>query len=254
MTYAMLRAGSRRALTAVAFLLAPAALGAQALPPAAQLMEAYTKAVGGEEAWKKLPGMHTTGTYAVPSMGLSADFNIWGSRPAKSLMIVTIPGMGEMRQGFDGTTGWAIDPMQGARVLSGNELKAAQDEAGMDNSIRLPKNFTSVETVEKTTLGGKECYKVKLVWKSGRETFDCYSTADGMMVASVATQDSPMGSVEAVTLMSDYKAFGEIKVPTRMTISMMGMEQVLSINSIEFVAVEDAKFELPAEIKAMVKK
>ena len=186
MTSDMLRAGSRRALTAAALLFAPAALQAQALPAAADLMAAYTQAVGGEAAWSKLQGMHTTGSYSVPAMGMSADFNVWNARPARMLLIINIPGMGEMRQGYDGTTAWAVDPMQGARVLSGGELTATQDQAGFDSSLRLIKNFKSAETVEKTTLGGQECYKVKLVWKSGRETYDCYSTTDGMLVAQVA--------------------------------------------------------------------
>lgn len=253
MTSAMLRAGSRRAFTAAALLFVPAALQAQALPAAADLMAAYTQAVGGEAAWSKLQGMHTTGNYSVPAMGMSAAFNVWSGRPAKMLLIINIPGMGEMRQGYDGTTAWAVDPMQGARVLSGNELKATQDEAGFETSLRLIKNFTSAETVEKTTLGGQECYKVKLVWKSGRETYDCYSTADGMLVAQVAVQESPMGTVEATTTLGEYKAFGDIQVPTRSNISMMGMEQVLTITNVEFIAVEDSRFELPPEVKALVK-
>ena len=253
MTSDMLRAGSRRVLTAAALLCAPAALQAQALPAAADLMAAYTQAVGGEAAWSKLQGMHTTGSYTVPAMGMSAEFNVWNARPAMMLLIINIPGMGEMRQGYDGTTAWAVDPMQGARVLSGSELTATQDQAGFDSSLRLIKNFKSAETVEKTTLGGHECYKVKLVWKSGRETYDCYSTADGMLVAQVAVQESPMGTVEATTTLSEYKAFGDIKLPTKSNISMMGMEQVLTITGVEFTAVEESRFQLPPEVKALVK-
>ena len=28
-------------------------------------------------------------------------------------------------------------------------------------------------------MGGEQCYLVKLTWKSGRETFDCYSGKSG---------------------------------------------------------------------------
>ena len=30
----------------------------------------------------------------------------------------------------------------------------------------------------------QECWKVKVVWKSGRETRDCYSTASGLLIAT----------------------------------------------------------------------
>ena len=32
-----------------------------------------------------------------------------------------------------------------------------------------------METVEKTELGGQPCYRVKIVWTSGREAFECFS-------------------------------------------------------------------------------
>jgi hypothetical protein len=251
--YATLRAGSR-VLAAAALLITPTALDAQALPPAAEILAAYTKAVGGADAWSKIQGMQASGTYAVPSMGMSAEFATWAARPNRMLMVINIPGMGEMRQGYDGTTAWAIDPMQGARVLDAGELKATMDQADFDSGMRLMSSYTSAETVEKTTMGGQECYKVKLVTKSGRETYDCFSTKDGLLVGSSSMQESPMGSVEAVTIVSDWKDFGGFKMPTKSQISAMGMEQVLVINNVEYVTVDAAKFELPAEIKALVKK
>lgn len=250
MTFARYR---RRLLTAAALTFVPALAAAQALPPAAELMAAYTKAIGGEATYARIEGMHASGSFAVPSMGLSANFDMYSARPNRMLMVSSLPGVGEIRQGYDGTTAWAIDPMQGARILEGNELKAISDEANFENSLRLARNFTSVQTVEKTKLGDKECYKVKLVWKSGRESFDCYGTTDGLLVGSISMQETAMGAVETTTLLSDYKEFGGMKLPTRTTVQAMGMEQLMTIEKVEFGAPEAAKFELPAEIKALKK-
>ena len=43
--------------------------------------------------------------------------------PNKMQMMTTIPGVGAIQVGFDGTTGWSVDPMQGPRVLAGKEAQ-----------------------------------------------------------------------------------------------------------------------------------
>jgi len=247
---AILRSG--RLLAGALLLLAPAAASAQ-LPAAADLMAAYNKAIGGEAAFAKYQGMHVTGSFAIPSMGMSAGMEVYSARPNKMLTVSSIPGMGEMRQGFDGETAWGIDPMRGARILQGPELAMIQDQAGFDADLRVMSKFKSAETVEKTTLGGQECYKVKLVWLSGRESFDCYSAANGLLVARIENQESDMGRIEATTLLQDYTDFGGIMIPKKSVVTAMGMEQVLTIEKVEFDTVDAAKFELPAEIKALKK-
>jgi len=90
--------------------------------------------------------------------------------------------------------------------------------------------------------------------KSGRETFDCYSVASGLLIASIGKQDTPMGSVDVTNLLSDYKDFGGQKVATRLTQQVMGQEQVLRINTVEYDAADPALFEMPAAIKALAEK
>jgi len=115
-------------------------------------------------------------------------------------------------------------------------------------------NVASAETLERTEMNGEACYKVKVVWKSGRETFDCYSVASGLLVATVAKQESPMGTVEVTNLVSDYKDFGGQKIATRLTQQAMGQEQVLVLMSVDYDAAPDSTFRMPAAIKALVEK
>jgi hypothetical protein len=129
----------------------------------------------------------------------------------------------------------------------------AADNAQFESTLRNMSDFKSIETVEKTALGGKDCFKVKLVWNSGRESFDCFSAETGLLVGSVATQASNMGNMEAVTLYDDYKVFGGLTMPTKITVQVMGFEQVVTVTEIKFADLPPTTFELPAEIKALVK-
>jgi hypothetical protein len=92
---------------------------------------------------------------------------------------------------------------------------------------------------------------VRVVSRSGRESFDCYAVDTGLLVASVSTQESPMGSMTITTQLGEYKQFGNVRMPTRMTQEMMGQQQTMTITSVEFDVVDDAAFSLPAEIQAL---
>lgn len=247
-----LRAACVRLAAAAAWLLIPALLSAQ-LPAAADLMAAHNQAIGGEATVAAFPGVHLTATMPTPDGG-AATIEGWAARPNRMVTVMLLPGMGEVRQGYDGETAWSIDPFQGARILQGDEAAQRKDEATVETilNLRNPASYRSAETVEKTSMGGQECWKVKLVKQSGRELFECYATADGLLVASMET--SPTGG-EVVSLLQEYKAFGPVKSPTRIVNQFAGgQDQTITITKLEAWTPEPARLELPAEIKALLKK
>lgn len=248
-------ASTRRLVLLGAAVAAPSVLAAQqgSLPPARQLIDKYIAAVGGKPAILAHKSQRVKGTFEVPAQGMTGEYELLAARPNLMSMKMNIPGVGEITSGYDGTVAWSNNPMQGPRVMTGKELDALK-ESGPDAELRDPSVLASAETVEKTTMAGQSCYKVKLVWKSGRTTFDCYNVDNGLLVAQSASQESPMGTIEVQTTLSDYKDFGGVKrAATRMQ-EMMGMQQIMTIKSIEYDVVPSTAFELPKEIKALVAK
>ena len=231
-----------------------AAQGPAALPPAKDLIAKFVAATNGTAVMAKHQSVRSKGRFELPAAGMSGDLEISQARPNKTMMRITVSAIGQIEQGFDGTTAWSINPMQGPRVLTGRELDAIREESSFGTSSRQGPNVASAETVEKTELNGEPCYKVKMVWKSGRETFDCYSIASGLLIASQGKQESPMGTIDVTNLISDYKDFGGQKIATRLTQQVMGNEQVLIINSVDYDVADTAAFEMPAAIKALVEK
>jgi hypothetical protein len=234
----------------------PSAVRAQdaALPPAKDLIAKFVAATNAGPVMAKHSSVRTKGRFEMAAAGVSGDLEISQARPNKTMLRINLPGVGQIEQGFDGTTGWSINPMQGPRIMAGKELDAIREESSFGASSRQGPNVASAETVEKTQMNGEACYKVKLIWKSGRETQDCYSVATGLLVASVGKQDSPMGSVDVTNLISDYKDFGGQKIATRLTQQLMGQEQVIIINTVDYDAADPAAFEMPAAIKALAEK
>ncbi|MFN2566364.1 MAG: hypothetical protein ABR499_15315 [Gemmatimonadaceae bacterium] len=225
------------------------------LPAGRALIDRYVQVVGGREAVTRHNTIRSVGMFEMPAAGMKGEFTLVQVAPNKMAMTMNLPGMGQMWTGFDGTTGWSVNPMQGPRVLEGRELDQLRDESGPGAMLRAADRVRSAETVELTTLGGQQCYKVKITYHSGRESFDCYSPETGLLVGMIQRQESPMGSVEITTLVSDWKEFGGLKVPTRLRAQMMGQEMVQTIDRVEFDRPEDVKaVEMPKQVKPLVKK
>jgi hypothetical protein len=242
------------ATAALAVSLLASRANAQALPDAKELISKYNKAVGGD-VWKSHRSAKMKATLEVPAQGLRADIEAFNVFESKNYMMKTdLPGMGQMLVGFDGTNGWARDPVAGARILSGKELAQASEEADPEASLRTSPNIMKSETVEKTNMNNQECFKVTHTWKSGRVSHDCFAVSSGLIVASIQSQTSPMGEMEVTQLLDDYKDFGGVKRASVSRVQMMGTEIKTTINSFEWDTVKPEDMELPADIKALLKK
>lgn len=245
---------ARRA-TALAFTLAlaPAALPAQDLPPASEIIDRYVEALGGREAVLSQPGSHAIGTFSMPAAGIEADLETYSARnPDRSITTIEIPGLGTIREGYTGEYAWAVDPNLGPRLLEGDELDAAREAASTLGQIRDASMFQERTTVEQTEMNGEACYRVRLVWNSGRESFDCYSVETGLMVAQERVQPSPMGEIPVVILIGDYQPFGGVLQYTRVTQQMMGQEQRIAVDSVEIREIDPAQFTPPASIQSLI--
>lgn len=244
------RMGAAVALMMSAVAVAP--LTAQDLPAARSLVDRHIEAVGGRDAVLQSGAYRATGSFQMPAAGLNGQMVIVSETPNRMATRVTIDGLGEIVSGTDGKVAWSMDPMSGPRLLEGAELRAMLDGANMLAAVRDPSLVESMQTVERTEMRGQACLKVKVVWKSGRESSDCYSVDSGLLIATSATQESPMGSMEVVTHLSDYKQMGGVLMPSKMTQSVMGMEQVMTIDSVERGEAGRWPIEPPAAIRTMI--
>lgn len=232
---------------------AQAAAPAEALPPARTIIDRHIEAIGGRKAILAHTSTHAAGTMAMASSGVSGSIDVYAARPNKSLVKLTIGGIGEVREGFDGTTGWSLSAITGPMLATGRELAQKTFDAAYDADLHDPARYKSMRTVEKTTCEGRPCYKISLVMLDGTEDIEFYDVQSRYKVAAIASRESPMGPVQVTLAFGDYRKFADLMVPTTMKQSSMGVQQVLTFTTVEFDKVPPSIFEPPAEIKAMVK-
>jgi hypothetical protein len=223
------------------------------LPAAADVIDRHIKAIGGRDAVLSHASSHATGTFGVPAAGITGSVEVFAAKPNRMLMRITIPGLGEMLEGFDGTNAWSLSPMTGPAVHQGKQLEERRFDSEYYGELKAADRYESMTTLEKTTFEGRPVYKLRLVRKAGGDDTEYYDVESGLKAGSVNTRETPMGTITATTAESDYRKFGNLLIPTTIKQSGMGIEQVMTINAVEFDTVDAKVFEPPAQIKALIK-
>jgi len=226
---------------------------AEALPPARQIIDRYIAAIGGRSAMQSQSSSHATGTISLPSAGMTGTVEVFAAKPNKALIKMTLAGLGDVQEGFDGTVGWSMSAMTGPTVLQGKELEQKRFDADFLAELHADDRYESLTTVEKAPFEGRPCYKVRLVRKGGGEDFEFYDVETGLKAGSIATRDTAMGTFTGTTVESDYKRFGKLMQATTIKQTVMGLQQVITITTVEYDKVDPSVFEPPAAIKAIVK-
>jgi hypothetical protein len=239
-----------RTLALTALVLAGSARGAAAqnLPPARQIVDRYVEAIGkGAASRQNFRRVVTEMTTPSGTMTITTK----SARPNKMVMSLEMPGMA-VRSGYDGSRGWSINPMTGPQLMEGKELEQFLRQADFDASFKLASHFPSMTTVDRSTVNGQPCHRVRMVSVSQDTVHACFDVATGLMSQMQAKQESQMGRMETTTSMLDYKEFGGVKIPTRIVTQMMGQEITATVKSVSTDPIAPAEFEPPAEIKALI--
>jgi len=245
----------RLATLALTLTVAGGATGVQAqgLPTAAALHDRFIEAIGGRDAVAAQQGRTIWAHFEVPSQGMTGPLQISISPPNKVFTKTQIPGMGSSTSGFDGEVAWTVNPAMGPMLLEGKALEQARQEADVLSLLNPDRYITSSETVAEEPFEGKPAYKVKVRTRWDEEYHQFYDKGSGFLVGLIRTQSTPMGDIEATTVMSDYEKHGALAMPTQTTVRVMGIEQRILVDSVKVGPVPDSVFALPPEIKALRK-
>jgi hypothetical protein len=223
------------------------------LPGARSIIDRHIEAIGGRDAVLAQSSMYVTGTVGVPSAGLTGTFELFAKKPNRMLVKMTISGVGETVEGYNGTVGWEISPMTGPSLLEGKQLAEKAFDADYYEELRDEGRYESLQTMERTTFDGRDCYKVRLARKGGGEDIEFYDVATGLKAGTTTTRQTSMGPMSLTGVESEYRRFGKLLHPTKVSVTTMGLQQVMTVAAVEYDNVPDSVFEPPAVIKALLK-
>lgn len=202
----------------------------------------------------KHKSQHARGTVEMTAQKLKGTMEVFAARPNKLLLKVTIPGIGETATGFDGNVAWANNALLGPMVLEGKQKDQIATQADFDHALHDPAHYKTMEVLGSQEFNGEECYKLHLVHRTGFESKEYFSVKTGLQTGFEATQESPLGPITTTSVVTDYKKFGDLFMPSRISQKAMGVETVMTIEEMEYDKVEPSAFDLPQPVKALLEK
>jgi hypothetical protein len=224
---------------------------APALPSVDEVFEKYRRAIGGTAAIKKHRSRRIVGRFELTAQAIGGPLEIVSAVPNRLLLRMELGGLGRVERGFDGKTGWSVDPGIGPRLLDGRELDELRHSADFYSELKDVSQFASVAVLERAMFETKDCYVVKLVRSSGVEVTEYYDTSSGLLAGSKMNSTSAMGSIPTTLVVDEYKAFDGVLLPTKARQRAMGVEWVLITTSVEHDKVPPDAFAVPPEIAAL---
>ena len=216
-----------------------------------EIVNKYISAIGGLENIQAIKNIKMSGK--VTAGGMDIPFTQTCKRPQMVLMESTIQGM-TMKQAFDGTQGWTINPFMGKKepdLMSKDAEKAIQRNADFEGQlINYKDKGSKIELIGKEDLEGSQVYNIKLTDKNNDIT-NYYIDADSYLV--VKQNDKlkfDTKEISSESILSNYKQVNGVMFPfsieSKSPDNPMGNAKII-VESVEINnSVDDSIFKMPA--------
>ncbi len=225
------------------------------LPSAASLLDHYLDVTGGKQAYAKRKSEIAHGTIEYTAMGLKGKVTRWAVEGGSYRETMDIAGIGTLEAGVNAGIAWERSDLQGPRVKSGLERVEALRDAVLNAESKWRDLYSKVETAGEEMLDGEACYKVVMTPEEGYPETLYWSKKTGLRVKLQTTASTQMGDLAAEIVFSEFKSFGGILTPARLTESAAGQTITIVIESIEPNPDIPANvFDLPPDVTVLTAK
>jgi hypothetical protein len=207
------------------------------------IVEKHLAAMGGRAALEKVTSRVMTGVISVSTPGgdLSGSMEVYNKAPNKSRTLIKIDasqfGLGQILQDqrFNGTSGYAIDTLNGNREITGDQLELARSNTFPSPLLKYKDAGSALELLGREKAGDRDAYVVRLTPKTGPPARMFIDAETYLLAKTVVTVNVPQigGDVEQTVVVSDYRDVDGVKVAY----------QVRSSNAFQTISVTATKVE-----------
>ncbi len=191
------------------------------------------------------------GRFEMPAQGITGTLLIVAQAPDTTWTLVSIPGIGEMLEGFDGTHAWSLDPVQGPRIKSAEETAHSRWSADFDGASNLTR-FTEIVTEGQVEFAGEPAWRVRMERQDLPPRWYYLSVDTGLELGVESTSTTAMGDMTSVVRFEEYVEMEGMLMPRRMTTEASGMTQVIVVESFETDVAELPSTAMPPEVAELL--
>ncbi|HEV2177970.1 MAG TPA: hypothetical protein VGW33_12345 [Terriglobia bacterium] len=217
-----------------------------------QVLDKYVQALGGKAAIEKVTSRVMTGSIESPATGdtgslVPGTIEVDAKAPNQRAVIIDFPGSDGDHHGFNGTSGWYVDPDDGPQDLPPDALGAVKLESEFYRDTRLRELFPKIALKGTAKVNGQEAFVVEAPHADGGIEKLYFDTHTGLMVRDEVPVDVPgEGRTTIVNDLSDYRDVDGIKLPFAIHQTSPDFEYIIKFKEIrQNVTMDDARFEKP---------
>lgn len=217
------------------------------LPTVDELLDRYIKALGGMAALDKVASRVSNGGLEVG--GVHGTYELVEVAPNKTLLRGSLPApMGDVQQGFDGTSGW-VKNQNGVFDMSGEGLTQTRRESAFWGNVKLKDQFKLLSVASRERIDGREFYLVLGTRPDDQIERLYFDAKTGLLARRYWETPTYFGGLANMNDYDDYRKVGGVLLPFVIRRARSGriFQQTISEYKLN-VAVDDAQFKKP-EVK-----
>lgn len=215
-------------------------------PTADQILDRNLEAIGGRAAIEKMTSVVIRGTIQYEDVLLVANVEVYAKAPNKIVSIITIPGVGVSRGGFDGSVGWRQEPGKELRELQGEELESQRLDADFYGLLHPRQNYPQINVLGKDTIGTREVYVVEQRPARGDPRKLYFDVENGLLLRRDIIVLRPEGKELVENYFDDHREVEGRKFPFRLHVVTPRLTHRMRLTSIQVnVPIEDTIFAMP---------
>jgi hypothetical protein len=216
------------------------------------ILSKYYDATGGKTNWEAVKSIKYTGYTSI--MGMDIPYTQYVKRPGMWMVEIYVQGT-KILQGYDGTTGWMVNPMMGSKKPT--ETDKETTKLFKNNSLIGGKLYNikemdfKVELEGRENMDGQEVYKLNVTDKDGAVT-NFFIDANSFLIVKSISKTIRMGNeVTTESTYSNYKKVNDILISYLLEQKIIGGQfdsQTVSIDKVEInIEIDDNIFKMPKE-------
>lgn len=220
-----------------------------AYPPAEELLARHVEVSGGVDKIAQFQSLYVESSIDTGAQKLFGTSKLWW-KPGKFYLEEQVEGIGPSQMGYDGTTLWMRDPINGLRKLEGREAAGyIQASSTMFPAHQWQQFYAKAETTGSVELEGAKIWEVVLTSKAGPDVTIGLDADSGLIRFMKTKQISPMGETPFEVTSEDYREVLGYKFSFTNRASISGLIEITTVAT-KFepnAVVDETKFAFPSE-------
>jgi len=216
-----------------------------------EIIEKSIAAMGGRAAHEKLKNRVATGELSIgtPVGDIAGTVEMYAAAPNKQRTVIKADlsnlGAGQLLidQRFDGTTGYAMDSMQGNREITGSQLENMKAQGFPSPFLNYKQSGISVKlAAAKEKVGDKEAYLLTFEPPSGFPIKSYIDATTFMPIRTVVRAELPqVGEIEQWVEPLEFKEVDGVKVPVKVRLTNSMQTITMTFTKVEHNVTLDEK-------------